>query len=143
MKTLTAIILSAALAGASVTTGYAAELQSKGDKLYAKYELYLGEPVKSFTALRHDSWQQISRTQLVLYTTINEAYMLTVDNNCPELPFAQTIGVTSTTNSISTLDSVIVRGNRCLITQIQPIDVKRMKADRSALEAEEAGKGPK
>lgn len=142
MKTLTAIILSAALAGASITTGYAME-QTKGDKLLAKYEPYLGEPVKSFRAVRYDSWQQISRTQLVLHTTINDAYLLTVANNCPELPFAQTIGVTSTTNSISTLDSVIVRGNRCLITQIQPIDVKRMKADRSALEAEEAGKGPK
>jgi Family of unknown function (DUF6491) len=137
MKTLTAILLSAALAGVSVTTGYAAE-QTKGDKLLAKYEPYLGEPVKSFTALRHDSWQQISRTQLVLYTTINDAYMLTVDNNCPELPFAQTIGVTSTTSSITTFDSVLVRNDRCRITQIQPIDVKRMKADKNARTAEEA-----
>ena len=137
MKTLTAILLSAALAGASVTTGAAAE-QSKGDKLLAKYEPYLGEPVKSFTAMQHDSWQQISRTQLVLYTTINDAYMLTVDSNCPELPFAQTIGVTSTTSSISTFDSVLVRGNRCRIMQIQPIDVKRMKADKNARAAEEA-----
>ena len=143
MKTLTAILLSGALAAASVTTGYASELQSKGDKLYAKYELYLGEPVKSFTALRHDSWQQISRTQLVLYTTINEAYMLTVDNNCPELPFAQTIGVTSTTSSITTFDSVLVRNDRCRIMQIQPIDIKRMKADKNAREAEEAARQPK
>ena len=114
MKTLTAIVLSAALAGASITTGYAME-QTKGDKLLAKYEPYLGEPVKSFRAVRYDSWQQISRTQLVLYTTINEAYMLTVDNNCPELPFAQTIGVTSTTSSITTFDSVLVRNDRCRI----------------------------
>ena len=142
MKTLTAIILSAALAGASVTTGYAAE-PSKGEKLYSQYELYLGEPVKSFTALQHDSWQQISRTQLVLYTTINEAYMLTVDNNCPELPFAQTIGVTSTTSSITTFDSVLVRNDRCRIMQIQPIDIKRMKADKNAREAEEAARQPK
>ena len=142
MKTLTAIILSAALAGASVTTGHAAEL-SKGDQLYSKYEPYLGEPVKSFTALQHDSWQQISRTQLVLYTTINDAYMLTVDNNCPELPFAQTIGVTSTTSSITTFDSVLVRNDRCRIMQIQPIDVRRMKADKNARAAEEATRTPK
>ncbi len=137
MKTLTAILLSAALAGASVTTGAAAE-QSKGDKLLAKYEPYLGEPVKSFTAFRYDSWQQISRTQLVLYTAINDAYMLTVDNTCPELPFAQTIGVTSTTSSITTFDSVLVRNDRCRITQIQPIDIRRMKADKNARAAEEA-----
>jgi hypothetical protein len=139
MKTLTAIILSAALAGASVTTGHAAE-PTKGEKLYSKYEPYLGEPVKSFTALQHDSWQQISRTQLVLYTTINDAYMLTVDNNCPELPFAQTIGVTSTTSSITTFDSVLVRNDRCRIMQIQPIDVRRMKADKNARAAEEASR---
>jgi len=143
MKTLTAIFLSAALAGALVTTGYAEELQSKGEKLYGKYEPYLGEPVKSFTALQHDSWQQISRTQLVLYTTINDAYMLTVDNNCPELPFAQTIGVTSTTSSITTFDSVLVRNDRCRIMQIQPIDVRRMKADKNARAAEEATRTPK
>ena len=142
MKTLTAIILSAALAGAVVTTSYA-EGQTKGEKLYGKYEPYLGEPVDSFTALQHDSWQQISRTQLVLYTTINDAYMLTVDNNCPELPFAQTIGVTSTTSSITTFDSVLVRNDRCRIMQIQPIDIKRMKADKNAREAEEAARQPK
>ena len=140
MKTLTAILLSAALAGACVTTGYAAGAQTKGDQLLAKYEPYLGEPVKSFTALQKDSWQPISRTQLVLWTTINDAYMLTVTNNCPDLPFAQTIGVTSTTSPISTLDSVIVRGDRCPITQIQPIDVRRMKADKNARAAEEAAR---
>jgi hypothetical protein len=140
MKSLTAILLSAALAGALVTTGYAEDLSTKGDKRYAQYEPYLGEPVKSFTALQHDSWQQISRTQLVLYTTINDAYMLTVDNNCPELPFAQTIGVTSTTSSITTFDSVLVRNDRCRIMQIQPIDVRRMKADKNARAAEEASR---
>ena len=138
MKTLTAIILSAALAGASITTGYAEEGTTKGEKLYKQYEPYLGEPVKSFPAMQKDSWQQISRTQLVLYTTINQAYLITVDNNCPELPVAQTIGVTSTTSSITTFDSVLVRNDRCQIKQIQPIDVKRMKADKNARAAEEA-----
>ena len=140
MKSLTAIILSAALAGVLVTTGYAEELQSKSEKAYSQYEPYLGEPVKSFTALQKDSWKQISRTQLVLYTTINDAYMITVDNNCPELPFAQTIGVTSTTSSITTFDSVLVRNDRCRIMQIQPIDVRRMKADKNARTAEEAAR---
>ena len=74
----------------------------------------------------------------MLYTTISDAYMLTVDNTCPELPFAQTIGVTSTTSSITTFDSVLVRNDRCRIMQIQPIDVKRMKADKNARAAEEA-----
>jgi Family of unknown function (DUF6491) len=136
MRTLTAIILAAFLASACATTGGGLE-RSKGEKLYSRYEPYLGEPVHSFTALQHDSWQPISRTQLVLWTTFDDAYLLTVTGNCYDLPFAQTVGVTSTASAISTLDSVIVRGNRCPITQIQPIDVERMKADRHLRALEE------
>ena len=134
MKTLTAIILAGIVASACVTTGGGIE-RTKGEQLLDKYEPYLGEPVNSFTALQKDSWQPISRTQLVLWTTINDAYLLTITNHCPNLPFAQTVGVTSTTSQITTLDSVLVRGDRCPITQIQPIDVRRMRADRAAAQA--------
>jgi hypothetical protein len=137
MKTLTAFIFAAVLASGCATTGNGGIERTNGERLLDKYEPYVGEPVNSFTALRQDSWQPISRTQLVLWTSINDAYLLTVDNTCPELQFAQTVGVTSTTSSISTLDSVLVRGHRCPIRQIQPIDIRRMKADRNAREAEE------
>jgi hypothetical protein len=138
MKTLNAFVLAAALASvaACATTGGGEFERTKGDRLLEKYEPYLGEPINSFTAFRHDSWQPISRNQLVLWTSINEAYLLTVAGNCMNLPFANTVGVTSTTSTISRLDAVLVRGDRCPITQIQPIDVKRMKADRRASAAE-------
>jgi hypothetical protein len=45
--------------------------------------------------------------------------------------------VTTTGSSVTRFDSVIVRGNRCPITEIQPIDVHRMKADWRLREAEE------
>jgi len=131
MKTLTAIILAGVLASACATTGGVIE-RTKGEQLLDKYEPYLGEPVHSFTALQKDSWQPISRTQLVLWTTINDAYLLTVTDTCPYLPFAQAVGVTSTTSQISTLDYVLVRGDRCPITEIRPIDVRRMKTDHFA-----------
>ena len=134
MKTLTAIILAAMFASACATTGGSSE-PSRSDETFARYEPYLGEPVQSFTALRKDSWQPISRTQLVLWTTMNHAYLLTVDNTCHELPFAEVVGVTSTTSQISTHDSVIVRGNRCLIRQIQPIDIRQMRAHQREAEA--------
>ena len=137
MKTLTAIILAAFLASACATTGGGIE-RSKGEQLLSKYEPYLGEPVDRFTAFRPDSWQPISRTQLVLWSTMNDAYLLTVWDTCWDLPFAQTVGVTSTGSSITKLDSVIVRGDRCQIVQIQPIDVRRMRDDRNARAAEES-----
>ena len=134
MKTLTAILLAGIFASACATTGSGIE-RTQGERLLDKYEPYLEAPVHSFTALQKDSWQPISRTQLVLWTTINDAYLLTVMNTCPYLPFANTVGVTSTTSQISTLDTVVVRGDRCPITEIRPIDVRRMKADRAAAAA--------
>ena len=136
MKTLTAIILAGFLASACATTGGGLE-RSTGDKALARYEPYLEEPVDSFTMFRHDSWEPLNRNQLVLYTTINDAYLLTVMGPCYELPFAQTVRVTTTGNSVSKFDNVIVRGNRCPIEQIQPIDVHRMKADRQLRELDE------
>lgn len=137
MKTLTSILLTASLASgaalASTPTTNDAIPRTKSDRILEMYQPYLEEPVKSFTALQTDSWQPISRTQLVLWTTFNDAYLLTVTGNCSELPFARTVGVTSTTSQISTFDSVLVHGDRCPITQIQPIDIKRMKADRDAV----------
>ena len=129
MKTLTAIILAGFLASACATTGGGLE-RSTGDKALARYEPYLEEPVDSFTMLRHDSWEPINRNQLVLWTTMNDAYLLTVIGPCQDLPFAETVGVTTTASSVTKFDNVLVRGNRCPITEIQPIDVERMKADR-------------
>ena len=136
MKTLTAIILAGFLASACATTGGGLE-RSTGDKAYARYAPYLEEPVDSFTMFRHDSWEAINRNQLVLWTTMNEAYLLTVTGPCNELPFAQTVGITTTTSMVTRLDSVLVRGDRCPIIEIQPIDVHRMKADRHLREADE------
>ena len=134
MRILTAIVMAAMLASACATSGGEIE-RSKSDRLLTRYEPYVGEPIDRFTAFRTDSWQPISRTQLVVWTSINDAYLLTVDNTCPELNFAQKIGVSSTGSSISKFDSVIVRDQRCRIEQIQPIDVERMKAERTAREA--------
>jgi uncharacterized protein DUF6491 len=137
MKTLTAILLAALVASGCATTGDSGIQLSKSERLLSKYEPYVGEPVKSFTAFRPDSWQPISRTQLVVWTNMNNAYLLTVAGPCHDLPFARTVGVTSTTSEITTFDSVIVRGNRCPIRQIQPIDVRQMRADRNARKADE------
>lgn len=137
MKTLSAILVAAALAsGCASSSGI-----SRSEELLDKYEPYLGEPVTNFTAFRQQSWQPISRNQLVLWTSINDAYLLTVTNNCPNMMFTNAVSVTSTGSSISTHDAVLVRGDRCQIQQIQPIDVRRMRNDRDARKAEEASRG--
>jgi hypothetical protein len=136
MKTPIALILAAVLASACATTGGGPESMIKrSDDRLAKYEPYIGEPVDGFTAFHYDSWEPINRTQLVLRTTMNQAYLLTVDGTCTDLPFAQTIGVTTTGSQITKFDKVLVRGDRCMIRQIQPIDIRQMRADQRAAAA--------
>ena len=128
MKTLLALALTAVVA-----SGCASGLsRTRGDQVLARYEPYIGEPIHSFTAFRQQSWQPISRNQLILWTNMSNAYLLTISNNCPDLMFSNSVSVSSTASSISTLDHVNVRGDRCLIQKIQPIDMRAYRRDREA-----------
>ena len=93
---------------------------------------YAGAPVEEFTAFRFDGWQAVSPNQLVLWSDVNKAYLLQVWDTCPDLRFAYRIGVTSTAYTVSHLDYVRVDHNRCPITAIRPIDLKKMNQDRAA-----------
>jgi len=97
------------------------------------YTDYVGEPVKSFYMDNFDGWTPVSKDQLVVWTGINEAYMLTVTGYCPDLKFANTIAVTSTANSVDKFEKVLVGRDRCFIKEIRPVDTKAMKADRKLM----------
>lgn len=129
MKSLmTLLLVSLVVAGCATGTSV-----SRGEQAMGKYEPYIGEPVRSFTAFRIDSWQSVDRDRLILWTGINDAWLITVTGSCPDLMFTDRIRVTSTGNQISTFDKVIVRRDTCLIDKIEPINVRQMKADRAAL----------
>ncbi|MFZ9708598.1 MAG: DUF6491 family protein [Steroidobacteraceae bacterium] len=97
------------------------------------YVDYAGEPVEQIVAMRGvDSWTPVSRTQLVIWTGINEAWLITVWDTCRDLDFADTISVTRTGSTISRFEKVHVGADACPISKIQPVDVKRMRADRKA-----------
>ncbi|MEX2149637.1 MAG: DUF6491 family protein [Steroidobacteraceae bacterium] len=128
MKTLLALALVAAVA-----CGCASGLsRSSGDRVLERYEPYVGEPIRGFTAFRTQSWQAVSRNQLILWTSLNDAYLLTITSNCPDLMFTDTVRVTSSGSQISTLDQVRVRDDRCPIQKIQPIDIRQWRKDRDA-----------
>jgi hypothetical protein len=96
-----------------------------------QYLQYAGAPIDHFTYLSHyDSWRSLSRTQLVVWTTISDAYLLTVREPCINLQFTQRIGLSTTAGTVSNrLDSVLVDRDRCQITEIRPVDYKKMRAD--------------
>jgi hypothetical protein len=108
-----------------------------------RYAAYAGEPIDRFTWLgRYYSWESLGNNQLVLHTTPNDAYLLTVSPPCNDLNFVQAIGLTSTGNTVSArLDSVRVKGWNCPIAQIRQVDSARMRADMRA-ETERAKQQP-
>ena len=138
MKTSIASRLTAGslLAAAVLLTGCASTLaKMNGPRL--NYSEYAGEPVKSFYMANFDGWSAVSKDQLVVWSGINKAYLLTVTGYCPDLQFANAIAVTSTGNTVDRFEKVIVGRDRCLISEIRPIDVKQMKADRKILRDEQ------
>lgn len=96
-----------------------------------QYLQYAEAPVERFTYLGHfEDWQSLSDTQLVVWTTFNEPYLITVRPPCIDLQFAQRIGLTSTAGTVNNnLDSVILEHQRCQIIRIEPIDYKKMQAE--------------
>jgi uncharacterized protein DUF6491 len=116
-------LLAAACSGIPQRTSEAEQLQ--------QYLQYAAAPIGQFTYLSHfDSWRALSRTQLVVWTSINDAYLLTVRDPCINLQFAQRIGLSSTAGTVTNyLDFVLVDHDRCQITEIRPLDYKKMRAD--------------
>jgi len=105
------------------------------EQTLARYMDYAGEPVDSFSYLgRFDGWRSLGRDRVVVWTGVNDAYLLTVQQPCQDLQFAQRIGVTSTGSTVSRgFDSVKVGNNQtCRITEIRPVNYKDLKAAEKA-----------
>jgi hypothetical protein len=97
------------------------------------YTDYAGEPVKSFYMSDFNGWNAISKDQVVVWSGMNKAYLLSIAGYCPDLQFAHSIAITSTANTVDRFEKVLVGRDRCLIREIRPIDVKQMKADRKLI----------
>jgi hypothetical protein len=121
------IALSVALAACS---GVAR--RAKDQETQERYLAYAGAPTDRFTYFGHfDNWTALSPTELVVWTSFNDAYLLAVQEPCAGLQFATRIGLTSTFGTVNRgLDSVLFERQRCPISQIRPVDYKRMMADR-------------
>jgi len=123
-RTIAAAVL-LALLGACSSVPYARQQQT-----HDRFMAYAGPPVDQFTWLGHfDSWQSLSRSELVVFTTPWDAYYLKIWLPC-DTRFANRVGLSSTARTVySRLDSVIVGRDRCPIEEIRPIDYRRMRAD--------------
>jgi Family of unknown function (DUF6491) len=96
-----------------------------------RYQAYAGAPIDHFTWLgRYDGWEALGPDELVVFTSVNNAYLLKVSPPCNDLRGAVRVDLTSTGGSVyARLDSVATRGWRCRILQIRKLDYRRMQAD--------------
>src|ERR1700716_1825231 len=122
------VLLTAALITASCS---GIPRRERDQETLDRYLRYAGPPVDQITYLGHyDNWQTVSPHQIVLFTNINDAYLITVRPPCENLQFAPRIGITQTANTISSrFDAVLVKGWRCQISEIRPINYLKLRQD--------------
>jgi hypothetical protein len=123
-------LIALTLLSAGCATGVA---RMHGDAPVTRYQPYLGAPIEQFTAFRIDGWELAGHNQVVIWTGVNTAYLLTVWDSCQDLDFAQHIGISRTGSTVHRLESVTVGRQRCPIESIRPIDIRQYKADSAAL----------
>ncbi|NDD73444.1 MAG: hypothetical protein EBZ40_00465 [Gammaproteobacteria bacterium] len=117
---------------ALVTAGCAGDLSRREAATRKSYVDYAGEPIKEFFAWRIDGWTPVSRNQLIVWTGINEAFLLTVWDTCPDIDFATTVSLSTLMRTVTTFDKVAVGRQICPIREIRKVDIKRMKAEEKS-----------
>ena len=121
------MMLTALLAAASAH----ADTRATQAENLARFEKYAGAPVDQFEFWSLYKWQLVGPEKVVVWSTINDAYLVTVESPCPGLEWANSIAVTSKqSHMVSTrFDFVKYDKGQCQISRIQPIDYRQMLAD--------------
>lgn len=122
-------VLATAL-GACSSVPYAQRMAQR----QAAYAAAAGAPVRSFHFYDLYSWEPLGDSRLAVYTQANRAWLLDVAA-CPNLEFANAIGLTSFTGEVSVNFDKVLTGRGyppCFITQIRPVDVARLKLEQQA-----------
>lgn len=123
----------AAIVLASVVAAPAAVAQTRAtqEQNLERFEKYAGAPVDEFDFWSLYKWQLVGPEKVVVWSTISDAYLITVAKPCAGLEFARGIGVTSKQRHIVSrkFDDVTYGNGRCQIAEIRPIDYKQMLKD--------------
>ena len=125
------VFAAVALAGALVAPATHAQTRATQQENLERFEKYAGAPVDEFDFWSLYKWQLVGPEKVVIWSTINDAYLVTVESPCPGLEWANSIAVTSKeSHMVSTrFDFVKYDKGQCQISEIQPIDYKQMIAD--------------
>lgn len=129
-KGLWAIAALAAVLGACSSVPYAQRQAQR----QAAYAAAAGAPVRSFHFFNLYSWEPLGDSQLAVYTEPHRAWLLDVAS-CPNLEFANAVGLTSFGGDVSVNFDKVLTGRGyppCFISKIRPIDVAKLKLEQQA-----------
>ena len=93
------------------------------------YLQYAGPPIESFTYLGHyNGFRTLGGQDVIIWTDINDAYLIKVLEPCLNLVYANRVELTSEARTVTrSIDSVIFDHGRCRIDTIQHVDYGAMK----------------
>jgi hypothetical protein len=140
-RTAIAALLLSPMLGACAT-----DLAQRDASEMALYRDHAGEPVRSFHFFGHiDSWTPLGDRAVVVWTRMNEAWLLDLGGACNGLQYTPMIGLTSSAGTVNArFDKVLVRDGSpvnvpCIIQSIRPVDVPALKAAERAARAQPSG----
>jgi len=130
------LVVAATLAGALAACASSGPTYSQRmQQRQAAYAAAAGAPVSSFQYFTLYSWEPLSDTELAVYTHPNKAWLVDVQDNCQNLTFTHSIGLTSSGSQVSVHFDKALTGRiyiPCMIMQIRPVDVARLKVEQQA-----------
>jgi hypothetical protein len=120
-------ILAAVLVAAGCATKSAREAEAQ------VYFRHMGDPVEEVRAFRLTDWRPLDRYHLVVWRSVNDAFVIRVQEPCTNIDFAQTVAVEYRAPVLrSRFDWVLVDGDRCRIEWIRPVDYRDVRKDMRA-----------
>lgn len=86
-------------------------------------------PVQQVVDWNLYNWQAVDQHAVIIWVDAFHPYLFTLQQDCPALEFAQTIGLSSTGSIVTDLDAVLVPnppggGESCWIDKIYPLKKK-------------------
>lgn len=125
------------LAGLLAAVSAQAQTRERQQESLDAYLPYAGAPVDRFQFWKLTNWQLVGENKVIVWPRLNQAFLLTVDEPCMDLEWANSIAVTSSTHIVSVrFDSVKAGKDTCRINEIRPIDYKKYRQERAAAKSE-------
>ena len=125
----TSVILGTLLAGSMLAACSSVLYAQRLRERQAAYAAAAGAPVRHFDFFTLYSRESLGDSQLAVYTRPNKAWLLDVSPHCPRLDYSNSIAITSFAHRVSAHFDKVLTGSPvpCVIEQIRPLDMTRLK----------------